>query len=86
MSKRSKKATAEKRISEKRARKAANKARYIKLREQGVNSKSSRFAKNAKKNKKAKFIDHPNGFCGNIACKKCFPQYNFIHIKFTCKY
>jgi len=73
MSKKSKLKNREKRLQQKRARKAANKARYAELRKLGINGKSKRFLSN-KKRKLAKIIDHANGHCGNLACSKCFPE------------
>jgi len=74
MSKKIKLKNREKRLQEKRNRKAANKARYAELRRLGINGKSKRFLKNTKKT--VKIIDHPNGHCGNLACSKCFPEFN----------
>ena len=72
MSKKSKLKNREKRLQEKRNRKAANKARYAELKRLGINGKSKRFLKTKKKT--AKVVDHANGHCGNLACKKCFPE------------
>ena len=74
MSKKSKNLNREKRLQKKRAIKNANKARYAELKRIGQNSKSKRFLKNSKKNKTLKQVDHPDGPCGNPACKKCFPH------------
>ena len=71
MSKASKKAAKQKNLQKKRARKAANRARYDELRASGKNSKSKRFVKKSKKTRLAKTVSHPEGACGNIACKKC---------------
>ena len=79
MSKKSKALNKQKRLDKKRAIKAANKARYAELKRLGQNSKSIRFKKNAKKNKKAKTTDHPLGRCGNIGCKKCSPLFITIN-------
>ena len=57
----------------KRARRAANKARYAELRRLGINSKSVR-ARRSGKRKLATSVDHPNGPCGNVGCKQCFPD------------
>ena len=77
MSKKSKNLNREKRLQKKRAIKTANKARYAELKRIGQNGKSKRFLRNSKKHKLVRIIDHPDGFCGNIACKKCFPMYHF---------
>lgn len=69
MSKKSKLNNREKRLQEKRSRKAANKARYAELKRLGINGKSKRFLK---KKQRASTVDHPFGNCGNIGCKKCF--------------
>jgi hypothetical protein len=76
MSKTSKKLNREKRLQKKRARKAANKARYAELARTGQNKKSKRFLSNNRKRKTVKLIDHKDGPCGNLACKKCFPAMN----------
>lgn len=47
MSKKTKTASKEKRAKEKRNRKAANKARYATMRDQGINTKSYRATRNA---------------------------------------
>lgn len=73
MSKKAKVANKEKRLQRKRAIKNANKARYAELARLGQNSKSKRFTKQSKRRKSVKMIDHPNGACGNPACRKCFP-------------
>ena len=73
MSKKSKKASKIKNLAAKRARKAANKARYEELRRTGQNSKSKRARSAGKKKRLANAKSHPNGTCGNIGCKKCDP-------------
>ena len=72
MSKKAKKLQKEKRLAKKRARKAANKARYEEMRRLGINTKSKRASNNAKR-KLVLTISHPNGRCGNIGCEKCDP-------------
>jgi hypothetical protein len=74
MSKKSKKASKEKNLQAKRARRAANKARYQKMRESGQNSKSKRAVSRGKVTKKAGGVSHPEGHCGNHACNRCFPN------------
>lgn len=74
MSKKTKLKNREKRLQEKRARKAANKARYAEMRRLGINSKSKRFRKNQSKKRKATGESHPYGHCGNVGCKTCFPD------------
>lgn len=81
MSKKSKLNNRERRLQEKRSRKAANKARYAELRRLGINGKSKRFTKNQAKKRKALSMDHPNGPCGNIGCRKCFPDMIRIDIR-----
>ena len=73
MSKKIKAANKEKNLQVKRARKAANKAKYAALMVAGKNSKSYRSIQQGKKSRKINPIDHPNGFCGNVGCIKCFP-------------
>jgi hypothetical protein len=75
MSKKAKAANRELRLQRKRALKAANKARYAELKRVGQNTKSRRSLMQSKRRKLVKMIDHKNGFCGNLACKKCFPMY-----------
>jgi len=73
MSKKSKLRNRERRLLEKRSRRAANRARYAELKRLGINGLSKRFRANAKR-KLAKTVDHPSGPCGNPACSKCFPD------------
>ena len=73
MSKKSKAAQKQKRLAKKRARKAANKARYEELQRLGQNSKSKRFRGQTKRKKLARTTSHPEGTCGNIGCQKCDP-------------
>ena len=70
MSKKSKKLAKQKNLMKKRAKRAANRAKYDAWRDAGENSKSKRFRN---KIKKVNTISHPNGPCGNIGCKKCDP-------------
>ena len=74
MSKKTKLKNREKRLQEKRARKASNKARYAELRRLGINSKSKRFLSNQRKKNRIGGKSHPNGNCGNVGCKFCFPE------------
>jgi hypothetical protein len=74
MSKKAKKTNRERRLQRKRAIKNANKTRYAELKRLGQNSKSKRFMRQSKRYKLVRTVDHPNGACGNIACKKCFPS------------
>ena len=74
MSKKIKAANKEKNLQAKRARKAANKAKYAALMTAGRNSKTYRSIQQGKKKRKISSIDHPNGNCGNIGCVKCFPD------------
>lgn len=61
-------------LEQKRARKASNKAKYAELRRLGINGKSKRSISNKRKNRLIAQVDHPFGNCGNIGCKKCFPE------------
>ena len=74
MSKKAKLANKQKRLQKKRAIKTANKARYAELKRLGQNTKSKRFRTQIRKHKLIRTIDHPDGFCGNIACGKCFKR------------
>jgi hypothetical protein len=78
MSKKAKAANRELRLQRKRALKAANKARYAELKRVGQNTKSRRSLMQSKRRKLVKMIDHKDGFCGNLACKKCFPAYSNV--------
>jgi hypothetical protein len=62
------------RLQAKRARKSANQAHYAELRRLGINGKSRRAKANAKKHKRHNGISHFNGACGNVGCKRCFPE------------
>lgn len=73
MSKSSKARSKQENLKKKRAIKQSNEARYAELRRQGENGKSIRFKRNNKISRLVKRVDHPDGRCGNIACKKCFP-------------
>ncbi len=73
MSKTSKKITKEKNLQKKRARKAANRAKYDSWKLSGDNFKSKRSRKSIVKNKRVKTINHKDGKCGNIACQACDP-------------
>ena len=73
MSKKARLLNKEKRLQKKRSMKAANKTRYAELKRLGQNSKSKRFVRQSKKSRLLKTVNHPDGPCGNIACKKCFP-------------
>lgn len=75
MSKKSKKIQKEKNLQKKRTRKVANRAKYDDLRDSGKNSISLRSRHSSKINKKMRVINHPDGFCGNLACSKCYSQY-----------
>lgn len=74
MSKKSKLKNREKRLQEKRSRKAANKARYAEMKRLGINSKSKRFQSNQRKKHKVGSEKHSQGYCGNVGCKLCFPD------------
>ena len=58
------------RLREKRARKQSMQATYDAWRDQGVNKKSKRSRKNAKKTL-ARNTTHPLGACGNPGCVRC---------------
>ena len=73
MSKKIKSAQRKKRRDQKRARKAANTARYAALRDAGQNQKSKRFQSGKRRAKRVRFVKHRLGPCGNIGCKRCNP-------------
>lgn len=72
MSKASKSRNREKRAQAKRARKTANQAQYQAWARDGVNSKSFRARKKAKKTKYNMNKGVHHHYCGNIACQVCF--------------
>jgi hypothetical protein len=78
MSRKSKAANKELRLQRKRALKSANRARYAELKRIGQNTKSRRSLMQSKRHRLVKMIDHKDGFCGNLACKKCFPLYSRV--------
>jgi ribosomal protein S4 len=61
------------RLSEKRARKAAAKLKYEQWMREGRNTKSKRAKLRAKltRKKKLRTKRHASGPCGNIGCKRC---------------
>jgi hypothetical protein len=76
MSKKAKQASKQKNLMAKRARKAANRSRFQKMRESGQNSKTKHSRAVNKRDRKVKNVDHADGHCGNFACTKCFPNVN----------
>jgi len=85
MSKKSKLNNKDKRLQEKRSRKAANKAKYAELKRLGINSKSKRFQKSQSKKHRSDLGSHPYGNCGNVGCKKCFPDLYQLGVEFKSK-
>lgn len=77
MSKKSKKAASDIKRRKKASAKAAQSAKYESYRDSGKNAKSKRFLNKVKDSSKMRAHNHPYGNCGNIGCKKCFPQYNY---------
>jgi hypothetical protein len=73
MSKKSKSAERQKRRDLKRARRAANAARYAALRDAGKNQKSKRFQLGERRVKPIRVVKHRLGRCFNIGCKRCNP-------------
>ena len=73
MSKKSKAKSKEKRISEKRKRKAAQAALYASYRDAGQNTKSFRARKAAKASRGPR-VRHASGPCRNVGCDRCFPK------------
>lgn len=71
MSKKSKANVREKRRSDKRARKATQRARYEGYIKAGKNTKSKRSELNIGSNK-LRARSHPNGQCGNFGCIRCY--------------
>ena len=72
MSKSSKAASRTKRLQQRRARREANRLLYERRKQAGINGKSQRARRSAKTNRLVNVFDHPNGRCGNLACKRCF--------------
>ena len=85
MSKKAKLSNREKRLQEKRNRKAANKAKYAELKRLGINGKSKRYQSNLRKKSRAGSVDHPYGECGNVGCKKCFPDLYQLSVEYKSK-
>lgn len=77
MSKKSKNIARMKRLSMKRAKKEAQQRQYQAWAEEGRNNMSKR-AKLAKKRggRGLRTNRHPQTFCGNYGCKRCFPELN----------
>lgn len=73
MSKKIKSENKMRRLAMKRARRAANQAKYAAMREMGANSKSKRFLKRTKKVLIGRH-NHPQIPCGNPGCSKCYPD------------
>lgn len=73
MSKASKALSKQRNMSAKRARKAANRAKYQELAKSGQNSKSKR-ALATGRNKKVNVFGHSITPCGNIGCLRCNPR------------
>ena len=69
------------RLSQKRARKAAQKALYEQWTREGRNSKSKRVKLRAKqlRKKKLRTKSHRGGPCGNVGCKLCNPVAHNLH-------
>lgn len=74
MSKKAKKASKEKNLQQKRARRLTNRARFQAMALAGQNSKSKHARSVNRLTRKIKMVDHPNGHCGNVACVKCYPN------------
>lgn len=73
MGKKGKSLRRDKKKSQKRAQRDANRAKYAEWRRTGQNSKSKRARQNSKKKKNTK--SHPFGNCGNIGCNQCSSSY-----------
>ncbi len=69
------------RLSQKRSRKAAQKALYEQRAKEGRNTKSKRVKLRAKqlRKKKLRTVRHGEGPCGNIGCKYCNPIPENLH-------
>lgn len=73
MSKKKKSEAKQRRRSDKRARKAAQRAKYEAWKLAGQNTKSKRVKLRAKRKTVIRLVKHAMGPCGNIGCKKCSP-------------
>jgi hypothetical protein len=73
MSKKARSEASERRRKEKRARKAAQRAKYEAWRDAGQNTKSRRVKIRARKARRFRSERHADGPCGNIGCKRCNP-------------
>lgn len=69
------------RLSQKRARKAAAKLKYEQWKKEGRNTKSKRVKLRAKqlRKKQLRTVRHAEGPCGNVGCKKCNPAPHNLH-------
>ena len=76
MSKKTRKIQHDKRLAKKRAFKAANKAHFLELKRLGQNKKSFRQLKSTRLGKKRSAESHLQGRCGNLGCKRCYPEYH----------
>jgi hypothetical protein len=72
MSKKSKSASKERRLKEKRSRKLTMAARYEAYAKAGGNSKRQSL-KAKRRNGDVSTVSHPVGKCGNVGCAKCNP-------------
>ena len=81
MSKKCKSEAKKRRLSQKRSRKAAEKAKYDAWKTLGQNTKSKRVKLRAKARRKTAIRSrrHSTGPCGNVGCKLCNPApYNLV--------
>lgn len=74
MSKKSKLKSKAKNAQAKRARKAANQARFQELARLGQNTKSKRALSSKLKKRKINVFGHGAHNCGNFGCKRCNPM------------
>lgn len=61
------------RVKQKRAKKAAKVTLYEGWRDSGRNLKSKRFVLARGRSRMIRGTSHPDGPCGNLACRKCMP-------------
>jgi hypothetical protein len=73
MSKRKRTENKQKRVAMKRARRAANQAKYDAWKQSGENGKSKRYARKSKR-VLVRMHNHPQMPCGNPGCKRCYPR------------
>lgn len=76
MSKKAKAAAKDKRKKLKAGRKATQRAQYETWKKEGTNKKSKRNRLASRRAGGIRTKRHPQSFCGNVGCMRCFPELN----------